>query len=91
MAEAGFPGTESETWNAISAPPNTPAPVVAKLNTAINAAIALPAIRARFRELDILPGGGDLATVKTFIANERVRWGEVVKAAGINPGSAEDQ
>ncbi len=38
MAEAGFPDIVSETWNAISAPPKTPAAVIIKLNQAINAA-----------------------------------------------------
>ncbi len=39
MAEAGLPDVVSETWNAISAPPKTPAAIVLKLNQAINAAL----------------------------------------------------
>src|SRR4029077_11070844 len=36
MIEAGVPGFLSDTWNAISAPPKTPAPIVEKLNAAVN-------------------------------------------------------
>src|SRR5499425_1239664 len=32
MIELGLPGFISDTWNAISAPPKTPAPIIAKLN-----------------------------------------------------------
>jgi tripartite-type tricarboxylate transporter receptor subunit TctC len=39
MAEAGYPDVVSETWNAISAPPRTPAPIVLKLNAAVDAAL----------------------------------------------------
>jgi tripartite-type tricarboxylate transporter receptor subunit TctC len=35
LDEAGVKGFESWTWNAIAAPPNTPKPIVAKLNAAI--------------------------------------------------------
>ena len=37
-----MPGFISDTWNAISAPPKTPAPIVAKLNKTINDIIAAP-------------------------------------------------
>src|SRR5215217_5748550 len=46
MIEAGVPGFRSNTWNAISAPPKTPAAIVAKLNEAINAALKSPEVRA---------------------------------------------
>ena len=36
LIEAGVPGLVSDTWNALSAPPKTPASIVAKLNGAIN-------------------------------------------------------
>src|SRR5712671_205307 len=51
MAEAGYPDIVSETWNAISAPPRTPGPIVGKLNAAINEALREPDVVARFRDL----------------------------------------
>src|SRR4029077_15229721 len=61
MAEAGFPDVVSETWNAISAPPKTPSPIILKLNTAINEALQEPEVLARLRDLQVLVGGGDAA------------------------------
>jgi tripartite-type tricarboxylate transporter receptor subunit TctC len=83
MAEAGFPEIVSETWNAISAPPKTPAPIVVKLNAAINAALQEPEVRARLRELQVLVGGGDLEETRRFVAEQRALWGKVIKAAGV--------
>src|SRR5262249_54693459 len=42
VIEAGVPGFLSDTWNAISAPPKTPAAIIAKLNRAVNAEPDVP-------------------------------------------------
>jgi tripartite-type tricarboxylate transporter receptor subunit TctC len=42
LIELGMPDLVSDSWNAISAPPKTPKPIVAKLNRAINDIIAEP-------------------------------------------------
>jgi tripartite-type tricarboxylate transporter receptor subunit TctC len=83
MAEAGFPEIVSETWNAISAPPKTPVPIVLKLNAAINAALQEPEVAARLRELQVLVGGGDAEETRRFVAEQRALWGKVIKAAGV--------
>ena len=83
MAEAGFPDVVSETWNAISAPPKTPEPIILKLNAAINDALREPDISARLRELQVLVGGGDAAQTRKFVAEQRRLWGKVIKAAGV--------
>jgi tripartite-type tricarboxylate transporter receptor subunit TctC len=83
MAEAGLPEVLSETWNAISAPPKTPAPIVGKLNAAINEALREPDVVARFRDLQVLVGGGDVAATRKFVADQRQLWGKVIKAAGV--------
>ena len=85
MIEAGVPGFISDTWNAISAPPKTPAPIVAKLNKAINDAINLPETRKHFEELNLLPAGGSPADMRKLVDAETRRWGEVIKKAGIQP------
>jgi tripartite-type tricarboxylate transporter receptor subunit TctC len=83
MAEAGFPDLVSETWNAISAPPRTPEPIIVKLNAAINDALREPDVSARLRELQVLVGGGDAAQTRKFVAQQRALWGRVIKAAGV--------
>jgi tripartite-type tricarboxylate transporter receptor subunit TctC len=83
MAEAGLPEVVSETWNAISAPPKTAGPVIVKLNQAINEVLREPEVLARFRELQVLVGGGDAAQTRKFVEDQRALWGKVIQAAGV--------
>jgi tripartite-type tricarboxylate transporter receptor subunit TctC len=85
LVESGYPELISSTWNAISAPPRTPAEIVARLNAAINEALQDAQVQGRFRELQLLPAGGSLKETKAVIEKERRQWGEVVEAAGIKP------
>jgi tripartite-type tricarboxylate transporter receptor subunit TctC len=85
MAEAGVSGCESDTWNALTAPPKTPADVVAKLNEAADKAMQSPELLDRFAKLDLTPGGGTPAEMGAFVKQETQRWGEVIRAAGIKP------
>ena len=57
MIEVGVPGFVSDTWNAISAPPRTPAPIVAKLNRTMNDIINQDDMKKRFAELHLVPAG----------------------------------
>jgi tripartite-type tricarboxylate transporter receptor subunit TctC len=83
MIEAGIPNFVSDTWNAISAPPGTPAAIVAKLNKAINDAMADPETEKRFAELQIIKVGGSPADMRKLVQEDTQRWGEVIKRAGI--------
>jgi tripartite-type tricarboxylate transporter receptor subunit TctC len=85
LEEAGVVGCVSDTWHALTAPPKTPADIIAKLNAAANAAVKTPEVLARFGELSISPGGGTPAEAGTFIKDETTRWGEVIREAGIKP------
>jgi tripartite-type tricarboxylate transporter receptor subunit TctC len=79
------PGCESDTWNALTAPPKTPAGAVAKLNDAVNKAMTDPQLAERFKELSLTAGGGTPAQMSDFLKAETQRWGSVIKAAGIQP------
>jgi tripartite-type tricarboxylate transporter receptor subunit TctC len=85
MEESGVPGFISDTWHALTAPPKTPDAVVAKLNAAANAAMHDPALLERYQQLSITPGGGTPAEAAAFIKSETQRWGDVIRAAGIQP------
>ncbi len=83
MIEVGVPDFISDTWNAISAPPKTPAAIVAKLNQAANEAIKEPDMQKHFAELNLLPAGGSPADMRKLVTEETKRWTEVIKRAGI--------
>jgi tripartite-type tricarboxylate transporter receptor subunit TctC len=85
LAEAGVTGCESDTWNAITAPPKTPAAIIDKLNGAANKAMRESDMLDRYHKLSALPGGGSPAEMRAFIDEETQRWSEVIRAAGIQP------
>ena len=79
----GVPGFLSDTWNAISAPPKTPAAIIAKLNRAVNATLDEPEVKERYRQLHLLPGGGSSADMAKLKKEETERWTRVIRDAGI--------
>jgi tripartite-type tricarboxylate transporter receptor subunit TctC len=79
------PGYEASQWYGIGVPRNTPVEIVDKLNKEINAAIADPAMKARFAAIGGEPLPGSAAEFGKLIAEETEKWGRVVRAAGIKP------
>jgi tripartite-type tricarboxylate transporter receptor subunit TctC len=83
LIEAGVPSFISDTWNAISAPPKTPAPIIAKLNRNINEILEEPETKARFRDLNLTPAGGSPQDMARLKKEETERWSKVIRDAGI--------
>jgi len=77
------PGYEASGWYGLGAPKDTPAPIVERLNRAINAGLADPKIKARLADLDGVALTGSPADFGALIAQETEKWGKVVKFAGI--------
>jgi tripartite-type tricarboxylate transporter receptor subunit TctC len=85
LIEAGLTDFVSTTWNAISAPPKTPAEIVAKLNAAIVAELQSPAVAQRLRQLNFQPESMNPAEAAQFIAADTRRWAAVIQSANIQP------
>jgi tripartite-type tricarboxylate transporter receptor subunit TctC len=85
LIEVGLSDFVSDTWNAISAPPKTPAAVIAKLNRAINDILAEDDTKARFRELNLMAAGGSPQDMAKLKKEETERWSKVIRDAGIQP------
>jgi tripartite-type tricarboxylate transporter receptor subunit TctC len=83
LAEVGFPGVESDTWNAISAPPNTPPAIIAKLNAAINEILASREVRNVLDHLNVQPQRMTPAQAADFIKADTRRWTDVIMSAQI--------
>jgi tripartite-type tricarboxylate transporter receptor subunit TctC len=85
LIESGVPDFESDTWNAISAPPKTPPAIVAKLNAAIVEVLKMPEVREKLQKLTMTPEGMTPAQAAAFIKADTERWAGVIKAANIQP------
>lgn len=73
------PGYEAGSWFGIGAPRNTPADVVEKLNTEINAGLADPKIKTRLAELGATDISGSPAAFSRFIAAETEKYGKLIR------------
>jgi tripartite-type tricarboxylate transporter receptor subunit TctC len=82
-AEAGVNGFESAAWFAFLAPRGTPRPIVDKLNREIAAAMADPAVRARFAELGAEPLATSPEELARHIASESAKWRAIITKGGI--------
>jgi tripartite-type tricarboxylate transporter receptor subunit TctC len=71
MAEAGVPDFRSDTWNAIAAPPHTPAPIIARVNAAMDEILRADDIKAQLERLGLQPVGGSPAEMAAFLQRKR--------------------
>jgi tripartite-type tricarboxylate transporter receptor subunit TctC len=82
-AEGGVANYEASSWFGIAAPAGTPAPIVERLHKEIAAAVRSPAMQERFAKSGAQLVGNTPQEFAEQIRTERVRWGEIIKAAGI--------
>lgn len=85
MDEAGVAGFVGGTWFGVLAPARTPAPVVARLNREIAAALRAPDVAQTFSDRGIEPVGNSQAEFRAFIEAETRRWLKVAQDAGVKP------
>ena len=83
IAESGVPGYEAYSWIGIVAPAKTPADIITKLNREI-----VDILKQKEMETDLLaqgavPVGDTPEHFASYIKDEMVKWGAVVKSANI--------
>jgi tripartite-type tricarboxylate transporter receptor subunit TctC len=84
LTEAGLGKFDAASWFMLVAPSSTPGDIVEKLHGEVRAIIGDPEVRAEFTRLGLVavpsPPPDEL---KRFVAAEIVRWGDIVKKAGM--------
>jgi len=83
IAEAGVAGYESSTWTAMAAPVRTPQAVIERLNREVNAILQLPDIQERNAAMGSVITGGTPEWFHEYLKSELVKYGKLVKQAGI--------
>ncbi|TWG85595.1 tripartite-type tricarboxylate transporter receptor subunit TctC [Cupriavidus gilardii J11] len=83
VAEQGYPGFESISWNGIVGPPNMPPAIVAKFNAAINQVMSSPAVRKRLADSGTEALTGSVADFDARLKHEIPRVQALVRRAGI--------
>ena len=77
------PGYEVELWFGAMAPRNTPQPIIAALNSAINKVLQDPDMKKNLDAQGMMPTGGTPQQFNDRIRREYGRWVKIVKDRGI--------
>ncbi len=82
IADSGVPGFSAVPWYGVLGPAGLPRPIVAKLNSEISQAIALPDMHERFVAQGIDLQSSTPEQFAALIKSEVVKWRKVVRDAG---------
>ena len=85
VAEAGVPGYEANNWNGVVAPAATPRAVIERLQREIRVIVEAPELRSRLLQSAFEPVADTPQAFRRYLESERLKWGRVVREAGIKP------
>ena len=83
IAESGYPGFKTVTWNGLMAPANTPQGVVQKLSDAVKDMMSSEATRQRLLSLGVDPIGNTPKEFADTVKLDIMIWSEAAKAANL--------
>ncbi len=83
VREAGLTNMDGAVFNGFMAPAGTPAPVIARLNQAMNQALAEPEFRKRLADMGFHVIGGSPQQFADTLSKETARWRKVIQDAHI--------
>ncbi|WP_233237226.1 tripartite tricarboxylate transporter substrate binding protein [Bordetella sp. LUAb4] len=83
LDESGLKGYETVAWGGVVAPANTPADVVAKINSEIDTALKSKEVLEGLATLGAVPAGGSPAEFKQLIDSETRKWHDIIESAHI--------
>ncbi|MFL5041491.1 MAG: Bug family tripartite tricarboxylate transporter substrate binding protein [Xanthobacteraceae bacterium] len=82
--ESGVPGFDVAGWFMLTAPAETPRPIVDKLHATLKSILDAPEMKEQIARLSLVPmATPPVEDMRGFVKSEVVRWGKVVQAAGI--------
>ncbi len=83
VAESGYKDFEADQWYGVVAPAGTPADIVAKLNTQINASLGSAELKARLQTEGAMATPDTPAAFGRLIASEIARWKPVITSGRV--------
>ncbi len=84
FTELGYPSMVASVWYGLMAPAGTPAPVIGYVNAALNKTLAIPELQKKLENGGAIVMSGSPADFGAFMQKDYLRWGEVIKKAGIS-------
>ncbi len=71
------------SWNGLSVPAKTPKETIARLNREVQAALALPEVKKRLLDLNLVAHGSSPQQLGDQLNFDIKRWGDVIHKAGV--------
>lgn len=85
MDESGLKGYEAIGWYGLYGPARLPAPILTRIYEATRDGVRHPEARQAFAQFNIEPADSTPAQFARFLREDLVKYGKIVKAAGIEP------
>jgi tripartite-type tricarboxylate transporter receptor subunit TctC len=85
ISEAGLPGYQSITWFGLVAPPDTPKPIMDRLNGDVLSIMKSPEMVKFLNGSQLTPVASSPADTTAFFKNEAALWERVIREAQIEP------
>jgi tripartite-type tricarboxylate transporter receptor subunit TctC len=85
VAESGFPGFESSSWNGVMLPARTPQPIIDRLNREIVAAVKAPEVNEALSSQGAERDGNSPQEFGAYFQSEMTKWAAVIRRANIKP------
>ncbi len=82
LSESGYPGVDVLGWYGLVVPKGSPAPAIATLERALQAAASDPGVRASLTAMGTLARPSSAPDFAKYIEIETLRWKELVAAIG---------
>ncbi|MBV5344815.1 MAG: tripartite tricarboxylate transporter substrate binding protein, partial [Rhodoferax sp.] len=83
IAESGFPGFKTVTWNGLMAPAGTPPAVIARLAEAVKEALASEGTQSKFQQMGVDVIGSSPREFAETLRADIATWSEAAKAANL--------
>jgi tripartite-type tricarboxylate transporter receptor subunit TctC len=85
VAESGYPGFAMDAWWGVCGPAGLPAPIVQRIATAMRPILDAPAFAERYVAMGVVPGKLGTEAFAQLIRDDRARFDQIVRDAGIEP------
>ena len=85
ISDSGLHGYSATTWYGLYAPKGTPPDIINRINKATIEVLKNPELREQLIQRGFEPVGNSPKEFAAFISSEIIKWGKVVRVAGIEP------
>jgi tripartite-type tricarboxylate transporter receptor subunit TctC len=83
MAEGGLSQIDVNVWLGLFAPAGTPAPIINRLNEAVNKVLKDAEVVNKITSAGVSMGGGSPEAFAAFVKTDYARWGEIARKSGV--------